>query len=204
MMIQIPGEKTQLFWTASECYADFGWVSVATSERGLCHLSMQTDPTSFAERYQSAAIQPTSAAAGIAAEALRQIGAYFTRTLSTFDLPIDWETLLPFQQRVLQLTAAIPYGQVRTYGEIAIELGGLGHSRAVGRALATNPIGIVLPCHRVVGADGSLHGFSAAGGLATKAWLLRLEGHTLVGERVPLANAVIQPLLPGLLDPNPL
>jgi methylated-DNA-[protein]-cysteine S-methyltransferase len=200
-MIISPLQKTKDLWTASACYPGFGWVSVAVSGIGLRHLAMQADPQVFRARYHAPTADPASIAAQIAAEALRQLDAYFAGHLRAFDLPIDWDTMRPFQQQVLRLAAAIPHGQVRTYGELAIALGGAGHARAVGRALATNPIGIVLPCHRVIGADGGLHGFSAAGGLATKAWLLRLEGHTLDGERVPLPNAVSQPSLPGLFDP---
>jgi methylated-DNA-[protein]-cysteine S-methyltransferase len=178
------------------CFDGFGWVAVAASERGLCHLAMQIDPAAFRTRFQGRAGEPGVLAAQTIAEALRQLGEYFDGRLRAFDLPIDWPTMRPFQQRVLQITAAIPYGQVRTYGDLAEEVGGLGSARAVGRALATNPIGIVLPCHRVIGADGGLHGFSAAGGLATKAWLLHLEGHTLAGLR--LLRPDVQPELPGL------
>jgi methylated-DNA-[protein]-cysteine S-methyltransferase len=185
---------------SSTSFASFGWVSVAASERGLCNLAMQTDPAVFRERYPAQEGSPGGAASQIAAEALRQLDAYFAGRLRAFDLAIDWQTLRPFQQQVLRLTAAIPFGEVRTYGDLAQCIGGPGHARAVGRALATNPIGIVLPCHRVVGADGSLHGFSAAGGLATKAWLLRLEGHTMDGDRVRLPAAATQPALPGLFD----
>jgi methylated-DNA-[protein]-cysteine S-methyltransferase len=202
-MVNSSLQKTKDLWTASACYSGFGWVSVAASGIGLCHLAMQADPQVFRVRYHSSTADQSSMAAQIAAEALRQLDAYFAGQLQTFDLPIDWETMRPFQQQVLRLAASIPFGQVRTYGEIAIVLGGAGHARAVGHALATNPIGIILPCHRVVGADGGLHGFSAAGGLATKAWLLRLEGHTLDGERVQSPDAVRQPFLPGLFDPIP-
>ncbi|HEY3344935.1 MAG TPA: methylated-DNA--[protein]-cysteine S-methyltransferase [Anaerolineaceae bacterium] len=178
------------------CFDDFGWVAVAASERGLCHLAMQIDPAAFRTRFQGRAGEPGGLAEHTVSEALRQLGDYFGGRLHVFDLPIDWPTMRPFQQRVLQLTAAISYGQVRTYGDLAQEIGDVGAARAVGRALATNPIGIVLPCHRVVGADGGLHGFSAAGGLATKAWLLRLEGHPIAGLR--LLRPDVQPELPGL------
>jgi methylated-DNA-[protein]-cysteine S-methyltransferase len=79
----------------------------------------------------------------------------------------------PFQQRVWTLLREIPFGQTRTYGELALALGDPGLARAVGRASATNPIWLVIPCHRVIGADGSLTGY--AGGLALKAALLRFE-----------------------------
>lgn len=82
---------------------------------------------------------------------------------------------------------AIPYGQVRSYGRLAASLGHeVSAARAVGRALAANPMPIIVPCHRVVGSDGELRGYAAPGGVATKAWLLRLEGRPVgVQSRLP-------------------
>jgi O-6-methylguanine DNA methyltransferase len=71
---------------------------------------------------------------------------------------------------------AIPYGQTRTYREIAAQIGTPNAPRAVGRANATNPMPLVIPCHRVIGTDGKLHGYGGAGGLKTKRWLLTMEG----------------------------
>src|SRR5690606_41649195 len=97
-----------------------------------------------------------------------------------FDVEIDWSALSPFQASVLRLVWAIPYGQTRTYGDIAGELGQPGGARAVGRANATNPMPLVIPCHRVLGTDGRLHGYGGPGGVVTKAWLLQLEGSRLL------------------------
>jgi methylated-DNA-[protein]-cysteine S-methyltransferase len=177
-------------------FEGFGWIAVAASANGLCHLAMQTDPAAFRSRFQDRSGDPQAAAEQMVSTALCQLEAYFGGRLRAFDLPIDWPSMRPFQQGVLRLTAAIPFGSLRTYGDLALEMGGLSAARAVGRALATNPVGIILPCHRVIGADGRLHGFSAVGGLATKAWLLRLEGHTLDGDRVHLTGA--QLAFPGL------
>jgi methylated-DNA-[protein]-cysteine S-methyltransferase len=80
----------------------------------------------------------------------------------------------------LRAVHAIPYGRLSTYGEIAAQIGNPKSVRAVGRANATNPIPIVIPCHRVIGSDGKLHGYGAPGGLETKAWLLRMEGSWLL------------------------
>jgi O-6-methylguanine DNA methyltransferase len=71
---------------------------------------------------------------------------------------------------------AIPYGEVLTYADIAAQIGHPHASRAVGRANATNPMPLVIPCHRVIGRDGKLHGYGGRGGLQTKEWLLRMEG----------------------------
>jgi len=81
-----------------------------------------------------------------------------------------------FNQRVYQVTQAIPAGQTLSYGEVADRIGVPGSARAVGRALGDNPYPIVVPCHRVLAADGSMHGFSAPGGLETKRRMLRIEG----------------------------
>jgi methylated-DNA-[protein]-cysteine S-methyltransferase len=89
---------------------------------------------------------------------------------------VDWSLLRPFQQSVLRATYAIPFGETRTYKEIAEQVGHPNAARAVGRAEATNPMPLVLPCHRVIGMDGKLHGYGMAEGLITKAWLLKLEG----------------------------
>ncbi|ASU77880.1 cysteine methyltransferase [Actinopolyspora erythraea] len=101
-----------------------------------------------------------------------QLDEYFAGERTRFDLP-----LAPhgdeFEQRVWELIAEIDYGETRSYGELARRLGGPGLSRAVGTATGRNPISVIVPCHRVIGADGSLTGFG--GGLDRKRFLLRLE-----------------------------
>ena len=111
-------------------------------------------------------------------EALRQIAEYLQGQRQVFDLPVDWSVLTHFQEQALRATYTIPYGQTTTYGAIAHALGKPRAARAVGRAEATNPMPLVIPCHRVLGADGGLHGYGAGKGLETKKWLLELEkGH---------------------------
>ena len=105
-----------------------------------------------------------------------QLGDYFAGRRRAFDVEVAPRGTA-FQQEVWRLLAAIPCGETRTYSEIAAAAGRPGAARAVGRAVATNPIPIVIPCHRVVGADGSLTGF--AGGLRLKEGLLELEGAAL-------------------------
>ncbi|MCB8839211.1 methylated-DNA--[protein]-cysteine S-methyltransferase [Aurantimonas sp. VKM B-3413] len=108
------------------------------------------------------------------AEAARQIEAYFAGELRRFDLPLRFRGS-PFQERVWHALADIPYGETRSYGEVAALIGAPEASRAVGLAAGRNPLPIVLPCHRVIGANGQLTGFG--GGLPTKTFLLRLEGN---------------------------
>ncbi|MDB5670653.1 MAG: cysteine methyltransferase [Alphaproteobacteria bacterium] len=91
-------------------------------------------------------------------------------------LPLDLAASDPFEQKVYAAALAIPRGEVRTYGELAAELGQPGASRAVGAALGRNPIPIVVPCHRILAASGRSGGFSAPGGTATKFRILAIEG----------------------------
>lgn len=99
-----------------------------------------------------------------------------------FDGPLDLSFLSPFTRQVYALARTIPYGQTWTYGQLAQVLGRPKAARAVGQALARNPLPIIIPCHRVVNAQGRLHGFSAPGGLQTKAWLLQWERQSCPGQ----------------------
>jgi methylated-DNA-[protein]-cysteine S-methyltransferase len=109
----------------------------------------------------------------------RELDEYFEGRREDFDLPIDWALVSTFGRRILKATAAIPFGKVSTYGAVAAKAGNPKASRAAGRALNTNPIPIVVPCHRVVGASGRLVGY--AGGLDRKVALLQIEGIELPG-----------------------
>jgi methylated-DNA-[protein]-cysteine S-methyltransferase len=111
------------------------------------------------------------------AVASHQIKEYLDGKRRAFDIKIDWSILTSdFQRAALQVVFSIPYGQTRTYAQVAAEIGHPDAPRAVGRANATNPMPLVIPCHRVIGTDGKLHGYGGAGGLKTKAWLLKMEG----------------------------
>ncbi len=144
-----------------------GSLRVETTSRGLHRLSFaSTGPT----------VSMTEAATSddpILAETARQLQQYFEGQRQTFDLPLDIEGT-PFRQRVWQAISAIPYGATASYAEVAAMAGAPGAYRAAGSACGANHVAIVIPCHRVVGSDRSLHGFGA--GLDTKAALLRLEG----------------------------
>lgn len=105
-------------------------------------------------------------------EAVEQLGAYFAGELTNFDVELDLRGT-EFQRRVWRALLTIPYGETRSYGEIAEQIAAPGAARAVGLANGHNPIAIVVPCHRVIGANGSLTGFG--GGLGRKRTLLELE-----------------------------
>jgi methylated-DNA-[protein]-cysteine S-methyltransferase len=107
----------------------------------------------------------------------RELDEYFNNERTTFDLAIDWSLYSDFGRRVLQATAAIPFGHTASYGDVAARAGNPKASRAAGRALGANAIPIVVPCHRVIGTAGSLTGYG--GGLDAKRWLLAHEAqHT--------------------------
>ncbi|WP_055601108.1 methylated-DNA--[protein]-cysteine S-methyltransferase [Streptomyces aureus] len=108
-------------------------------------------------------------------EAIHQLDAYFAGELTEFDLPLNLIGT-PFQLRVWEGLRRIPYGETRTYGELAGELGNPGASRAVGLANGKNPVSIIVPCHRVIGAGGGLTGYG--GGLDRKQRLLAFESGT--------------------------
>lgn len=110
-------------------------------------------------------------------ETVRQLSEYFSGRRREFDLPLRLEGTV-FQQRVWRELCEIPYGETWSYGQLAKRIGKPGASRAVGLANGSNPISILVPCHRVIGADGSLTGYG--GGIERKQWLLAHEGLRLV------------------------
>lgn len=118
----------------------------------------------------------------VTARCAQQLEAYFLGQLTTFDLPLALRGT-DFQARVWQALRTIPYGQTRSYREIAVAIGAPSAVRAVGAANGRNPISLVIPCHRVIGSDGRLTGY--AGGIGRKHWLLRHE-QTVSGERLAL------------------
>jgi len=118
------------------------------------------------------------AARALRDEALRQLREYLAGRRQHFDLPLA-PAPTPFQAAVRRLLLAVPFGSTVTYGELAARLGRPAASRAVGTAAHINPIGVIVPCHRLVGRGGALTGY--AGGLERKAWLLAHERSNLAG-----------------------
>lgn len=165
---------TQTIYYASTP-SPLGPLWAAVSERGLWALEYGVDQNAFlltlsrrgpgAPVYHPAGPTP----------ALQQVAEYLQGQRREFDLAIDWTGMTDWQKQVRQAVAAIPYGQTRSYGEIASQVCTIRAARAVGRANATNPIPFVIPCHRVIGSNGALTGYGGQGGVQTKAWLLALE-----------------------------
>jgi methylated-DNA-[protein]-cysteine S-methyltransferase len=152
-----------------------GDLLVAVTERGLCRIAYRPD----------AALEELAGDFGARVLRLpkrvdqvrRELDEYFAGRRREFDLETDLSPVPAFQQLALRELARVPFGQVTTYGALAAKIGRPRAARAIGGAMNRNPIPIVLPCHRVIGADGSLVGYG--GGLERKEQLLRLEGALL-------------------------
>jgi methylated-DNA-[protein]-cysteine S-methyltransferase len=146
-----------------------GALTLVASERGLTAILWEDDDP-LRVRLGPATEAPDHP---VLADAARQLGEYFAGELRHFDLPLDFAGT-DFQKQVWAALLAIPFGETRSYAEIARAIGRPAACRAVGAANGRNPISIVAPCHRVIGANGALTGF--AGGLEAKQRLLALEG----------------------------
>jgi methylated-DNA-[protein]-cysteine S-methyltransferase len=150
---------------------DAGWVGLLASDAGLRYLELPL-PT----KEETRRMLPEDAAENPAPfkGLMERLRAYFSGQPASFPDMLDLSTATPFQRRVWQAARMIPYGETRTYGWLAGQIGRPGAARAVGQAIGRNPVPIVIPCHRVLGSSG-LGGFY--GGLDLKRSLLRLEGH---------------------------
>jgi methylated-DNA-[protein]-cysteine S-methyltransferase len=124
-------------------------------------------------RPEASGFEFVKGSSALVAQAREEIGAFFEGDKRTFDLPVNLGLASPFAQRILKLLMEVPYGELTTYGVLAAAAG--SSPRSVGGAVGSNPIPVIVPCHRVVAADGSLGGFS--GGLDRKRKLLAIEGH---------------------------
>ena len=156
-----------------------GELTLVASERGLAAILWEDDDPRRV-RLEPQREDPNN---DILVEAERQLAAYFDGTLRVFSVPLDFVGT-EFQTSVWKALLKIPFGQTRTYTQIAKQIGRPTAARAVGGASGKNPISIMAPCHRVVGANGDLTGF--AGGLGTKELLLNLERDS--GERLGRAH----------------
>jgi methylated-DNA-[protein]-cysteine S-methyltransferase len=168
-------------------------------------LLLQTDGASLTGLYMDVPGRPfpgmndaeENANAGPLPEAARQLQEYFAGNRRDFDLPLRLSGT-EFQQRVWRALTEIPYGETWSYGELAKRIGNPNASRAVGLANGRNPIAILVPCHRVIGADGSLTGYG--GGVSRKQWLLAHEGLHQFGRQPP--DEVSVPADPGARSPS--
>lgn len=146
-----------------------GPVTLVASDAGLRAVLWETDSANWVHLDAHPHEDPSHP---VLSEGIIQLVAYFAGDRCSFDIPLDLQGTA-FQHSVWGLLRTIPHGETWTYGQIAERLGRPGAARAVGAANGRNPLPIVVPCHRVVGSDGSLTGY--AGGLEKKAWLLAHE-----------------------------
>ena len=157
------------------CESPFGTLHAAVTPRGLVRLAFPEEQEPEMVEELARRVSPRLVRSPRPLDQLeRELEEYFSGRRRDFSLKLDWRLMGPFATRVLRRTAAIPYGRSSSYGEIAAEAGSPRGARAAGNALGSNPIPIVIPCHRVLHAGGGLGGYG--GGLERKRFLLELEG----------------------------
>lgn len=174
-LAQRAGKASLLDVAYAEIDSPIGELIVFVTPRGLLRVKYADEPIEGVLADVAAKVSPRILRAPARTdEARHELEAYFGLRRRAFNLPIDWSLVHGFAGRILRQTARIPFGDVRSYGQLAAQAGSPRAARAVGNALGSNPIPIVVPCHRVLHADGGLGGYS--GGLDRKRYLLALEG----------------------------
>jgi methylated-DNA-[protein]-cysteine S-methyltransferase len=154
-----------------------GPLLVAATRRGVARIFFDAEPERHLDRLARTFGSRVLRSARTVDPARRQLSEYFEGRRDAFELDVDLRDEAPFARHVLEELSHVPYGQTTTYGALAAKVGAPRAARAVGTVMNRNPIPIVLPCHRVVGSNGSLTGYG--GGLHVKEHLLRLEGALL-------------------------
>jgi methylated-DNA-[protein]-cysteine S-methyltransferase len=149
------------------------WLAAVT-ERGLVRIAFTPDVDEILEDLSERVSPRVLKMPSRLDEVRRELDEYFEGKRRDFEMPLDWSLVKGFNLKVLRATAAIPYGAVSTYRDMARKAGSPRAARAAGNALHNNPIPLVVPCHRVIGTDGRLVGYG--GGLPMKEFLLKLEG----------------------------
>jgi methylated-DNA-[protein]-cysteine S-methyltransferase len=153
----------------------FGPLTAATTDQGLVRLAFpEESPDEVLERLAHKLSPRILEAPNRFEQVRRELDEYFSGQRRDFDVPLDRVLMSAFAKKVLAATSAIPYGNVSTYNEMATAAGSPRGSRAAGNALGSNPIPVIVPCHRVLRTGGNLGGYG--GGLDRKRWLLELEG----------------------------
>jgi methylated-DNA-[protein]-cysteine S-methyltransferase len=153
----------------------FGPLLAAATRRGLVRLAYPDEGTDAVVEHLAQRVSPRVIEVPARLDEIRrELDEYFEGDRHRFDVGIDWALTTGFARKVLQATSRIPFGQLRTYGEMASRAGNDRAARATGNALGSNPIPIVVPCHRVVRAGGHLGGYT--GGIERKIRLLGIEG----------------------------
>jgi methylated-DNA-[protein]-cysteine S-methyltransferase len=159
----------------AEVDSPVGRLLVASTPRGLVRITFPVETPDTVLDQLAASISPRVLEAPAKLDPVRrELDRYFEGRLREFDLPLDWQLTHGFYRKVLRATARIPYGQTRSYTEVAKRAGSPRAVRAAGTALGSNPLPIIVPCHRVLRSGGALGGYG--GGVEVKRALLELEG----------------------------
>jgi len=153
--------------------APAGWVCLAASDEGIAACTLPQPTAAAALAQVDEGLAAPARADALLPRAAQELRRYFAGKRVALDLPLGLSGLLDFTRRVLLAVARIPYGETRSYGQIARAAGRPNAARAVGQAMARNPLALIVPCHRVIGSSGGLIGFG--GGLDLKRNLLEME-----------------------------
>jgi methylated-DNA-[protein]-cysteine S-methyltransferase len=176
----------KLYYDSFE-HGTFGHIVLGVSDKGLrlVGLGRYSGLTYILEHACTHGMQAEQNSAKTAA-ARQQLAEYFDGKRTAFNIDLDLDYLPPFKRKALNAALKIPFGKIISYGELARQAGSPKGARAAGQAMATNPLPIVIPCHRVVGSDGHLTGYSGGNGLDFKKRLLSMEGVLTNGQTVVL------------------
>ena len=153
--------------------APFGDVFLARTEKGVCRISFRQSEDALLSDLEGRSLLPEMAPRKLDRER-RELAEYFRGKRREFEMPVDLRWGTDFQRRVLRATRRIPFGEAARYSDIAREIDRPKAQRAVGNALGSNPVPIVIPCHRVIASGGGIGGYT--GGLDIKRTLMRIEG----------------------------
>jgi len=167
--------NTNRFWYCL-FKTSWGWCGIVRSRRGLVRTVFPHPHRNVVEREILRAYPAAEPSTKGLSRARRELCRYFDGKRVALTFPLDISGFPPFRRKALRAATAIPYGEVRTYGDVAKQAGNPRASRAVGAAMAHNPLPPIIPCHRVVASGGKLGGFSAKEGIKLKARLLAHEG----------------------------
>lgn len=170
-----PPQASRGPWRFTSLSTALGGIYVAYSDLGVVFVDLADDDAAFARAVRRRADTAVTRDPHPPARLVALLRSFF-RDFRAYRGPVDLSLVGPFQRRVLEQLRRIPRGEIRTYREIARQIGQPGATRAVGTACARNPVPLIVPCHRVVRSDGGLGGYSLRGGIALKQRLLEREG----------------------------
>jgi len=155
-----------------------GWIGILASARGLCRVTLPQPSAAKTRQLLGDDLNHAKPSPQLFSDLTKRLKSYFNGSKVDFPDKLDFSEATPFQRQVWEVTRRIPYGEARSYRWVAEQIGKAQAARAVGQALSKNPLPIIIPCHRVLGSDGKLTGFTS--GIELKRQLLRREGLTAV------------------------